>query len=116
MPVPPPVICDESVKRRPSWLWWRSPPRRIRSQASEASPKLENCYRRRFDMALAPLARAIEGQLCEYFATGPHIDRVTARPKSVERFLAKAQTYEHEKLKYRIRWNRSQSLILGGAV
>jgi putative GTP pyrophosphokinase len=51
-------------------------------------------------MALAPLARAIEGQLCEYFATGPHIDRVTARPKSVERFLAKAQTYEHEKLKY----------------
>lgn len=62
--------------------------------------ELENYYRRRFDLALAPLAKAIEGQLCDYFATAGHIDRVTARPKSVERFLAKAQIHEDGEPKY----------------
>jgi putative GTP pyrophosphokinase len=61
---------------------------------------LEANYRRRFDAALAPLAKAIEEQLREYLAVEPHIDRVSARPKSVERFLRKAQAREHEKPKY----------------
>jgi putative GTP pyrophosphokinase len=61
---------------------------------------LEASYRRRFDAALAPLAQAIGDQLREYLATEPHIDRVTARPKSVERFLTKAEAREQEKPKY----------------
>jgi putative GTP pyrophosphokinase len=61
---------------------------------------LEISYRRRFDAALAPLAKSIEDQLREYLATESHIDRVTARPKSVDRFLAKAQAREQDKPKY----------------
>ena len=62
--------------------------------------ELEDSYRHRFSAALTPLASAIEGQLRDYFATEPRIDRITARPKSVERFLTKAQTLENETPKY----------------
>jgi putative GTP pyrophosphokinase len=62
--------------------------------------ELEESYRRRFDTALTPLAAAIEAQLRDYFAAEPHIDRITARPKSVERFLAKARAIENEQPKY----------------
>jgi ppGpp synthetase/RelA/SpoT-type nucleotidyltranferase len=61
---------------------------------------LEGDYRRRFDATLVPLANAIEGQLREYLATEPHIDRVTARPKSIDRFLTKAQARDNERPKY----------------
>ena len=49
---------------------------------------------------LTPLAVAIEEQLRGYLATEPRIDRVTARAKSVGRFLAKAQKVENDKPKY----------------
>lgn len=61
---------------------------------------LEARYRRRFDAVLVSLARAIEEQLRDYLAAEPHIDRVAARPKSIDRFLAKAQAREQEKPKY----------------
>jgi ppGpp synthetase/RelA/SpoT-type nucleotidyltranferase len=61
---------------------------------------LEENYRRRFDAALTPLAAAIEAQLEEYFAAESHIDRITARPKSIDRFLAKAQAVSNGQPKY----------------
>jgi putative GTP pyrophosphokinase len=62
--------------------------------------ELEESYRRRFDAALTPLAAAIEAQLRDYFAAEPHIDRITARPKSIERFLVKAHAIRNERPKY----------------
>jgi putative GTP pyrophosphokinase len=61
---------------------------------------LERAYRERFDAVLTPLAVAIEDQLREYFQGQLRIDRITARPKSVDRFLAKAQKEENGRCKY----------------
>lgn len=62
--------------------------------------ELEKLYRRRLENVLNPLAVAIEGQLKDYFAQQPRIDRIAARAKTVERFLAKAQKDENGKRKY----------------
>ena len=62
--------------------------------------ELEKAYRERFELVLKPLAKAIEEQLREYFDGHPRIDRITARAKSVERFLEKAQKEEDGKRKY----------------
>ncbi len=62
--------------------------------------ELEKTYRERFDAVLKPLAVAIEEQLHEYFEGQPRIDRITARAKSVDRFLAKAQKEKNGKRKY----------------
>jgi len=62
--------------------------------------ELETLYQRRFNLVLTPLASAIERQLRDYFANEPHIDRVTARAKSVDRFLEKARTIENDRPKY----------------
>src|SRR6266704_1503152 len=61
---------------------------------------LEDEYRKRFDAALKPVASALEDQLREYFQAEPRIDRVNVRAKSVERFLAKADTLIDGKPKY----------------
>jgi len=57
-------------------------------------------YLRRFDPVLRPLSKAIESQLAEYFCNEPRIDRVQARAKSPERFIAKAGKMEGEEKKY----------------
>lgn len=62
--------------------------------------ELEKAYRERFDAVLKPLAAAIESQLREYFDGHPRIDRITARAKAVDRFLAKAQKEENGTRKY----------------
>lgn len=61
---------------------------------------LEQAYRRRHELALSPLAKAIEQQLGEYLQGKPHIDRISARAKSVDRFLAKATKHEKGGPKY----------------
>lgn len=61
---------------------------------------LDELYRRRYNEALKPLASAIEKQLLEYFQSEPRIDRVTTRPKSIDRFLTKAKTLVDGKPKY----------------
>lgn len=61
---------------------------------------LENAYRRRFEAALQLLATNIEKQLGEYLRTEPRIDRVSARAKSVDRFLRKAQAAANGQPKY----------------
>lgn len=50
---------------------------------------------------LGRIANAIAAQVADYLAGQPRIDRVTARPKSIERFLKKAETRNDDgKLKY----------------
>ena len=61
---------------------------------------LEKLYSERFETVLKPLASAVEQQLQEFFNGHPRVDRITARPKSVERFLDKARKEEDGKLKY----------------
>jgi putative GTP pyrophosphokinase len=61
---------------------------------------LEARYRRRFDDVLGKLARAIEEQLRDYLADESHIDRVMARPKSIQRFMDKAAKLDDGKPKY----------------
>lgn len=53
--------------------------------------ELERAYRERFDAVLTPLAAAIERHIREHLGAEPRIDRVSARAKSVDRFLQKAQ-------------------------
>ncbi len=62
--------------------------------------ELENTYRRRFDTVLQPLAIGIERQLVEYLRSEPRVDRVSARAKSVDRFLNKAQAIANGRPKY----------------
>lgn len=61
---------------------------------------IEATYRRRFDEVLSKLAVAIEAQLRDYLVGEDRIDRVTARAKSIDRFMAKAMKKDNGKLKY----------------
>jgi putative GTP pyrophosphokinase len=61
---------------------------------------LETEYRRRFELILRPLAEALEKQLQEYFEKEARIDRISARAKSIDRFLKKAQAAVEGKQKY----------------
>lgn len=51
---------------------------------------LEQEYTKRYEAALVPMAEKLGAQLEEYCASLARIDRVSARAKSVKRFLAKA--------------------------
>ena len=61
---------------------------------------LEEEYRQRFEVVLKPLASAIERHICEHLQSEPRIDRITARAKSVDRFLVKARTLVNGEPKY----------------
>ena len=61
---------------------------------------LEANYRQRFDTVLRPMATALETQLQGYFKDELRIDRITARPKDVQKFLKKAARQENGKSKY----------------
>jgi putative GTP pyrophosphokinase len=60
---------------------------------------LERAYRERFEI-LRQLAEAIEAQLRDYFKDTPRIDRISARPKAVERFVKKAKSQVEGNSKY----------------
>jgi GTP pyrophosphokinase len=62
--------------------------------------KLREMYTQRFDGALQPLAPLLEKHIQEYFDDQPRIDRISARPKSVAKFLAKAEKSDAGKPKY----------------
>jgi putative GTP pyrophosphokinase len=51
---------------------------------------VEEAYRQRYEAVLKPLASALENYLREIFQAEPRIDRIAARPKSIDRFVAKA--------------------------
>lgn len=61
---------------------------------------LEDTYRQRHDRFLKPIAQAVETYLIDILASTPRIDRVSARAKSVERFLQKAAKTQNGKPKY----------------
>lgn len=61
---------------------------------------LEKSYRSRFDV-LVHLATLIERHLREHLEGVPRIDRVTARAKSIDRFMKKATAVEKGKPKYK---------------
>lgn len=61
---------------------------------------LESIYRDRFETILVPLAAKLQEYLRDLVNGLPHIDRVTARAKSVDRYLAKASKSVGGKRKY----------------
>ena len=61
---------------------------------------LENEYRQRFETILVPLAEALERHLKDTLQGEVRIDRISARAKNVDRFVAKATATENGKPKY----------------
>lgn len=61
---------------------------------------LESTYRQRFDQIVKPLAARLEDHLHDLVKDLPHVDRVGARAKSVNRFVAKAAKRVDGKKKY----------------
>jgi ppGpp synthetase/RelA/SpoT-type nucleotidyltranferase len=61
---------------------------------------LEQQYRAMFDLFLSPVARQLETHLKDSLAHLPRIDRISARPKSVDRFIQKASKIENGHPKY----------------
>lgn len=61
---------------------------------------LESTYRERFDRVLTPLASRLQEHLRELVKDLAHIDRITARAKSIQRFVAKAEKQVGGKRKY----------------
>jgi putative GTP pyrophosphokinase len=62
---------------------------------------LEELYRSRFTSFLEPASRKLEGYIKECLANTSRIDRISARPKSIVRFLKKAAKEENGSAKYR---------------
>jgi len=73
--------------------------------------ELQELYLARYAQALRPLAERLENHLRELFATKPHIDRISARPKSPERFIQKASKLEAGSLRYSDPINQIQDQI-----
>lgn len=62
---------------------------------------LEDHYKERFHTVLTPLATQLQGYVEEILAGQPRIDRVSARPKGIAKFLTKAgKAAEDGKPKY----------------
>lgn len=61
---------------------------------------LENLYRTRYEQALDKIAKRLEEKLKSDLDTVPRIDRISARAKSVDRFLKKASVEENGQAKY----------------
>lgn len=61
---------------------------------------LRSCYAKLHAETLEPLALALEAHLRTCFAGVSRVDRIAARAKDVERFLAKAERLEGGKKKY----------------
>lgn len=57
-------------------------------------------YSKRYNEVLVKIAPLMEQELKSYLSGIEHIDRVTVRPKSIDRFVAKAGKLENGILKY----------------
>ena len=62
--------------------------------------ELEGAFRARHDVVLTPLARRLETFLADVCSDITRIDRISARAKSVERFLTKATANRGDAPKY----------------
>jgi len=67
---------------------------------ADAMSELGKAYRERFTAVLQPLAAALEQHIRDHLGSEPRIDRVGARPKSVDRFLQKARAVVDGQPKY----------------
>ncbi len=63
--------------------------------------EIEVDYRQRFEKLLRPLATRLEAHLRDLLKGSARVDRIAARAKSVDRFVAKANKMENGKRKYR---------------
>lgn len=72
---------------------------------------IESAYSERYNFALVPLAQRLETFLTGCFSGLPHIDRIVARAKSIDRFIEKARKMENEKLKYTDPLNQIQDQL-----
>jgi len=61
---------------------------------------VEAQYRARYETVLFPIADKLSNLLQDIFAGQPRIDRISTRPKSVERFMGKAAAVKDGKAKY----------------
>lgn len=61
---------------------------------------VEAQYRARYETVLFPIADKLANLLQDIFAGQPRIDRISTRPKSVERFIGKAAAEKDGKAKY----------------
>jgi putative GTP pyrophosphokinase len=68
-------------------------------------------YTERYEKVLVPLAKTIEDELRAILSDTPHIDRITARSKGIDRFVAKATKLVREKPKYSDPINQIQDQI-----
>lgn len=68
-------------------------------------------YEKRHKRALVPVAAALAANIGEIVSKLPRIDRVAARPKSVDRFMGKAEKKSGDKLKYDDPLNQIQDQI-----
>jgi putative GTP pyrophosphokinase len=73
--------------------------------------QLEDTYRDRYAGVLVPLAADIKDYLCSCLAHCKRIDSITARAKSIERFLKKAEKIEGGQKKYDDPINQIQDQI-----
>jgi ppGpp synthetase/RelA/SpoT-type nucleotidyltranferase len=72
---------------------------------------LKETYTLRREKVLVPLAARIEDHLKDLFGSIARIDRISARAKSVDRFLGKAAKLEDGKLKYEDPLNQIQDQV-----
>lgn len=72
---------------------------------------IRQIYERRFSSSLQQLAVNIENHLREHVAELPRIDRVSARPKSIDRFVAKSQKQTEGQYKYSDPINQIQDQV-----
>lgn len=76
-------------------------------------PSLRSIYKKRFEVALEPVAKNIENDLKDILMNLNNIDRIVARTKSIDRFLVKADKSENGKKKYSDPINQIQDQIGG---
>jgi len=72
---------------------------------------LKNIYSSRFHKALLPLASRIEAELQSTLKGFPRIDRISARAKSIDRFLQKAAKTDNGVQKYTDPINQIQDQV-----
>ena len=72
---------------------------------------LEIRYRTRYSSALVSIAARLESHIRDLFSDQPHIDRISARPKSPEMFIAKASRHEGGAPKYTDPLNQIQDQL-----
>jgi putative GTP pyrophosphokinase len=73
--------------------------------------RVEVQYQARYEQVLIPLAKRLERHLLDTVSGYPRIDRITARAKTVGRFLQKAHKKENDAPKYSDFLNQIQDQI-----